>query len=70
MDQLDVNALLERFKERADSIKDRNLPPVAGEERRRLIAQAQADFMDFSLIGSARWSVEEGSLVLRIPLAG
>jgi hypothetical protein len=43
---------------------------VAGEERKKLIAQAELDHLDFALIASARWAVEEGHLVLRIPLGG
>lgn len=68
MAELDVDALLARFRDRAAAVKDRGLPPVAGEERRKFIEQAEADFTDFSLIGAAEWSVEDGRLVLRIPL--
>lgn len=68
MAELDVDALLKRFRDRANAVKDRGLPPVAGEERRRFVEQAEADFMDFSLIGAAAWSVEDGQLVLRIAL--
>ncbi|HEY7704797.1 MAG TPA: hypothetical protein VID03_08230 [Acidimicrobiia bacterium] len=70
MAQLDVDALLARFRDRAEAVRHRSLPPVAGEERRLFIEAAEIDFMDFSLIGAAEWSVEEGSLVLRIPLQG
>jgi hypothetical protein len=68
MAELDVDALLARFRDRAAAVKDRGLPPIAGEERRKFIAQAEADFMDFSLVGAAGWTVEDGQLVLRIPL--
>jgi hypothetical protein len=70
MAELDVDALLERFRLRAEAVKERGLPPVAGDERRRFIEQAETDFMDFSLVGSAAWSVENQHLVLRIPLGG
>ena len=68
MAEFDVDQFITRFQERARAVKDRNLPPVAGPERAMLIEQAEADFTDFSLVGNARWAVEEGSLVLRIPL--
>jgi hypothetical protein len=68
MAELDVDRLLARFRDRAAAVKERSLPPVAGEERRRLIAQAQEDYTDFILVGSATWSVEDDKLVLRIPL--
>lgn len=68
MAELDVDALIDRFRERAAAVKERTLPPVAGEERKRLLAQAETDFIDFSLVGNAAWSVDGGDLVLRIPL--
>lgn len=70
MAELDVDALIARFQTRAEAVKDRPLPPVAGEERRKFIAQAETDYMDYALIGNASWSVEDGHLVLRIPLGG
>ena len=70
MAEFDVDQFIARFKERATAVKDRNLPPVAGPERARLIEQAEKDYLDYSLVGSASWSVEEGKLVLRIPLSG
>jgi hypothetical protein len=51
-------------------VKDRPLPPVAGDERRLFVERAQTDYTDYALIGTARWSVEDGELVLRIPLGG
>ncbi len=69
-DQLDVDAMIARYRGRAEAVRNRSLPPVAGEERRRFIQQAEEDYMDYSLVGAARWSVEEGHLVLRIPLGG
>ncbi len=70
MAQFDVDAMLLRFQERAAAVKDRPLPPVAGEERMRFVEQAQTDYTDYALIGTAEWSVEDGKLVLRIPLDG
>ena len=65
-DQLDVEAMLTRFRERADATKRRNLPPVGGEERRRFIQQAELDFMDFSIVGDASWTFEDGILTLQV----
>ena len=50
------------------AVKDRPLPPVAGEERQKFINQAQTDYTDFALVANATWVVEDNSLVLRIPL--
>ena len=70
MGEFDVDGMLERFRERAEAVKERGLPPVAGEGRKMLIKQAERDFTDYAMIGQAAWSVEEGQLVLRIPLGG
>ena len=67
-DTLDVDAMIRRFKERAHAVKDRPLPPIAGEERQRFIDQAQQDFMDFAIIGDAEGSLEDGILTLRVDL--
>ena len=67
-DQLDTEAMIQRFRERAKAIKSRPLPPIAGAEREAFIKQAELDFMDFAIIGDAEASVEDGVLVLRIDL--
>ena len=64
----EVDAMIERFKQRAGAVKKRNLPPVAGNERTKFLEQAQADFQDFGLIGDAEGSIEDGFLVLRVDL--
>lgn len=60
--------MVQRFRERSAAVKRRPLPPVAGEERQHFIAQAQADFQDFAMIGDAKATVEDGVLVLRVDL--
>lgn len=69
MAQFDVDAMIERYGRRAQSVKDRPLPPVAGEERKKFIDQAETDYTDFLLVSRASWSVEDGNLVLTIPLS-
>jgi hypothetical protein len=69
-DQLDVDAMIARFRERAQAVKERPLPPVAGKERERFVEQAQTDFLDYALIGDAQWEFVDGVLTLRIPLGG
>jgi hypothetical protein len=68
MASLDVDAMLQRFRERAKAVKQRPLPPVAGEERQHFIAQAQTDYQDFAIIGDATGAIEDGVLVLRVDL--
>ena len=67
-DELDIEGMIQRFRERAQAVKKRNLPPVAGEERARFIEQAQTDFRDFAIIGDATGRLEDGILHLEVDL--
>jgi len=67
-DTLDVDAMIARFRERAHAVKDRPLPPIAGEERAKFIQQAQQDYMDFAIIGDATASLDDGVLTLTVDL--
>ena len=67
-DALDIDAMLQRFRDRAHAVKRRNLPPVAGPERTKLVQQAQTDFQDFAIIGDAEGTIEDGILTLRVDL--
>jgi hypothetical protein len=67
-DSLDLDAMIQRFRERAAAVKSRPLPPVAGAERQQFIRQAQTDFQDFAIIGDAVGTIEDGVLVLRVDL--
>jgi hypothetical protein len=67
-DSLDLDAMIQRFRDRAQAVKNRNLPPVGGEERNRFLEQQQIDFQDFAIIGDAEASIEDGILVLRVDL--
>jgi hypothetical protein len=67
-DQFDPQAMVERFRARADAVKSRGLPPIEGPDRERFKKQAQADFMDFAMLGDAEPSIEDGILTLRVDL--
>ncbi|MCZ7525069.1 MAG: hypothetical protein M5U14_00945 [Acidimicrobiia bacterium] len=67
-DELDVDAMLRRFRERARAVRERTLPPVAGPERQRFVEQAEIDHLDFAIIGDASWSLVDGVLTLRVDL--
>jgi limonene-1,2-epoxide hydrolase len=67
-ESLDLDAMIRRFRDRATAVKNRPLPPVAGEERTRFIEQAQVDYQDYAIIGDATATVEDGVLVLRVDL--
>ena len=70
MAQLDIEEFLARFRQRAEAVKARGIPPLEGEARRTFVEQSEMDFLDFSLVGRATWAVEEDNLVLRIALGG
>ncbi|HEX6236777.1 MAG TPA: hypothetical protein VFZ68_06270 [Acidimicrobiales bacterium] len=67
-DSLDVDAMVQRFRDRAQAVRNRTLPPVAGDERLHFIRQAEIDYQDFAIIGDAEGSIEDGILVLRVDL--
>ena len=60
--------MVERFRSRAKAVRDRGLPPVEGAERQRFREQAQADYMDFAMLGDAVPELRDGILTLRIDL--
>ena len=67
-DSLDLEAFIDRFRRRAEAVKSRPLPPVAGEERAHFIRQAQLDYQDFAIVGDAEATLEDGVLTLRVDL--
>lgn len=68
MAAFDPNEMIARFRDRAQAVRKRPLPPVAGEERQLFIAQAEADFRDFAIIGDAVATLDNGILTLTIDL--
>jgi hypothetical protein len=66
--ELDVEAMVSRFRDRAAAVKKRDLPPIGGEERQRFMDQAQVDYQDYAMIGDSDVSLEDGVLTLRIDL--
>ena len=67
-DGFNPQEMIDRFRERAEAVKKRNLPAVGGEERRLFIEQAERDFMDFSVIADATANLENGILTLSVDL--
>lgn len=66
--EFDADAMVERFRARAEAVRRRTLPPVEGAERERFKVQAQEDYMDFAIIGDAQASLDDGVLTLRVDL--
>jgi len=67
-DGLDLDAMLERFRERAAAVKRRQMPPVEGEARKDFVRQAQLDFQDFAMIADSVPSITDGVLTFTVDL--
>jgi hypothetical protein len=65
---LDVDAMVARFRERAKAVRSRGVPPLEGADRRRFVERMQLDFQDFAMLGDASGAIEDGFLVLRVDL--
>jgi len=66
--EFDVQAMIERFRERAKVVRNRGVPPIEGPERKRFLEQAKLDYMDYAMLGDAEGSLEDGVLTLRVDL--
>lgn len=67
-DDLDVEAMLERYRARAKAVRQRGIPPLEGPERKRFVDQAKTDYLDYSLIGDATGELRDGILLLTVDL--
>lgn len=68
MSTFDPDEMVQRFRDRAHAVRTRPLPPVAGEERAKFVAQAKLDYQDYAIIGDAEATLADGILTLRIDL--
>jgi hypothetical protein len=64
----DPQEMVARFRQRAEAVRTRGMPPIEGPERQRFRQQAQQDFSDFAMIGDAEAELVDGILTLRIDL--
>lgn len=64
----DPNEMIQRFRDRADAVKRRGLPPVEGPDRLRFIEAAKIDFQDYAMLGDATATLDDGILRLEIDL--
>jgi hypothetical protein len=67
-DEFDPQDMVARFRARAEAVRNRGIPPIEGADRQRYIEQAQADFMDYAMLGDAQVAIEDGVLVFRVDL--
>ena len=67
-DDLDVDAMIQRFRDRAKAVRSRGVPPLEGEDRKRFIEQARLDYMDYAMLADAQAELVDGILTLRVDL--
>ena len=63
-----VEDFINRYKERAEAVKNRSIPPVGGDDRMAFIEQAETDFKDYMIIADSEFTVEEDYLVFKYKL--
>lgn len=67
-DEFDPTAMIQRFRERAEAVQRRGLPPIEGPERQQFLKQAQLDFQDYAMLGDASAELRDGILTLSVDL--
>lgn len=64
----DPTEMIQRFRDRADAVRRRGVPPVEGPERQRFIEASRLDFQDYAMLGDAIATLTDGILRLEIDL--
>ena len=65
---LNVEELLDRYKERAEAVKNRSIPPVGGDDRMAFVKQAEIHYQDFMIIADSEVEITEEYLILKFKL--
>ena len=65
---LNVEQLLDRYKERAEAVKNRSIPPVGGDDRMAFVKQAEIDYQDFMIIADSEVEITEEYLIQKFKL--
>ena len=63
-----VDDFLNRYKERAEAVKKRSIPPVGGDDRMAFIKQAESDYQDFMMIADSEIEVTDEYLIFKYKL--
>ena len=63
-----VEEFINRYKERAEAVKRKSIPPVGGDDRTAFIKQAEIDFQDYMIIADSEFKVEKDYLVFKYKL--
>ena len=65
---LNVEELLDRYKERAEAVRNRSIPTVGGDDRMAFVKQAEIDYQDFMIIADSEVEITEEYLILKFKL--
>lgn len=63
-----VDEFIRRYKERAEAVKKRSIPPVGGDDRMAFIKQAESDYQDFMMIADSEIEITEDYLIFKYKL--
>ena len=63
-----INDFQNRFKKRAEAVKNRSLPPVGGDERLAFIKQAEEDYQDYMIVSESEYEIKDDYLVFKYKL--
>jgi hypothetical protein len=63
-----VDEFISRYKERAEAVKKRSIPPVGGDDRMAFIKQAESDYQDFMMIADSEIEITEDYLIFKYKL--
>ena len=63
-----INEFQKRFKERADAVKNRPMPPIGGDERLAFIKQAEKDYQDYMIISDSEFEITQEYLIFKYKL--
>tara|TARA_B100001175_G_scaffold308677_1_gene309385 strand:+ start:324 stop:533 length:210 start_codon:yes stop_codon:yes gene_type:complete len=63
-----IDEFISRYKERAEAVKKRSIPPVGGDDRMAFIKQAESDYQDFMMIADSEIEITEEYLIFKYKL--
>ena len=63
-----VEEFINRFKDRANAVKDRPMPPIGGDERMQFMKQAESDYQDYMIISDSEFEVTDEYLIFKYKL--
>jgi len=63
-----INDFQNRFKKRAEAVKNRSMPPVGGDERLAFIKQAEEDYQDYMIISESEFEINDDYIIFQYKL--